>query len=345
MEKSTITKPRKSNIELLRLFSMFLIVWYHMFLFVLEPDNPEHPIFKAILMPIHAGVPIFVMISGYFGIRFSFKSLASLLARVYLYVIPLTLIFLWPKHPSTKDIIETFLVLGNNNLWFVNTYLCLYIIAPLLKPFDTLAPKHRWVILAGLAFMSIYVGDVKLSDPSLVNGKNLLNFIFLYLIGSMIRIYSDKLSLIPTKLIIPAYVLVAIIPTVSYLIIGNDFITTRIWMLSFPYNSPILIFSCMIIMILFTRITLQSDKINWISSSVFAIYLIHAASWDCIADTLKWIETINTDSVFLSFTSFALTLGVMAVCISIDKVLSPIWTYVSKKAQSLDKWYSENSNN
>lgn len=345
MENAIIKKTRKSNIELLRIYSMFLIVWYHMFLFVLEPDNPERPIFKAILMPIHAGVPLFVMISGYFGIRFSFKSLASLLARVYLYVIPISLIFLWPKHPSTKDIIENFLVLGNNRLWFVNTYLCLYIVAPLLKPFNTLTAKQRWVILAGLAFMSFYVGDIKLSDSSLVEGKNLLNFIFLYLIGSMIRIYGNKLSIVSTKLIISIYLLTAIIPVVSYLSIGSEFITTRVWMLSYPYNSPILIFCCMLLMILFTRISFQSEKLNWISSSVFAIYLIHAVAWDCIVDILRWIETINSNPIFLTLTSLVLTIGVMVVCIGIDKLLSPIWTFVSNKAQSLDKWYLESSDN
>lgn len=336
-----MTKTRQSNIELLRLFSMFLIVWYHMFLFVLEPDNPDLPIFKAAQMPLHVGVPLFVMISGYFGIRFSFKSLGALLSRVYLYVVPATLLMLLPKHPSSKEIFESCLVLGHDGLWFVNTYLCLYIVAPLLKPFDTLTARQRWTILAGLVFMSIYVGDIKMSDPSLIYGKNLLNFIFLYLLGSMLHIYADKIAAIPTKIIVVAYLILSAFTVLSYLYINSSFITIRIWMLSYPYNSPILLISCLLIFSLFCRIKLQSGKVNWIASSVFAIYLIHAVLWNYVEIILRRIENYSSNPIFLIFFSLLLSLSIMALCIGTDKFLNPVWTFISNKTKKVDEWYND----
>ena len=75
------TKNRQSNMELLRIFSMLCIVVYHIFLFGLDAHHPEEPLYKSLQIPFHVGVPIFVMISGYFGIRFSLR---GLFRRIYL---------------------------------------------------------------------------------------------------------------------------------------------------------------------------------------------------------------------------------------------------------------------
>ena len=59
---------RNSSLELVRLLAMFMIVFYHLILFFIEPIDPS-PIFKAVQIPVHIGVILFVLISGYFGIK------------------------------------------------------------------------------------------------------------------------------------------------------------------------------------------------------------------------------------------------------------------------------------
>ena len=48
-------KARNSAIELLRLLAMFMIVYYHLILFFIEPID-ANPIYKAIQIPFHIGV-------------------------------------------------------------------------------------------------------------------------------------------------------------------------------------------------------------------------------------------------------------------------------------------------
>lgn len=83
----TGTKPliRKSNFELLRLIAMFLIVLYHIFIGTYE-SNPDF-VSQSIWIPLHLGVPVFILISGYFHIKFSWLKFLRLVSVLFIYTI------------------------------------------------------------------------------------------------------------------------------------------------------------------------------------------------------------------------------------------------------------------
>ena len=83
---------RQSNIELLRCFAMVCIIVYHMLCLTIVPLAPDVMLFKAVQIPLHIGVPLFFLISGYFGIRFSLRGLVRYISKVYLYFVPLAVI-------------------------------------------------------------------------------------------------------------------------------------------------------------------------------------------------------------------------------------------------------------
>ena len=289
-------------------------------------------------MPIHAGVPLFVMISGYFCIRFSFKSLSTLLSRTYFYVIAMLLIGIALGQNTLKGISD-FQIIGLNKLWFINTYLCLYLVAPAITSyFLTLTSRQRWVLMCGLAFFTFYVGDIKMSDPALVDGKNLLNFIFLYLIGSMLHLYEEQLKRFPTWMFLVAWIALAVVLVSGWLSTGT-FLQHRIWALAFPYNSPLLLLGCILLFVPFGRIRLQSPRINWLAASVFAIYLLHCAGWNYVTVVIRYFESLLPIPALVVFTFF-FSFVVMAICILIDKLLSPLWDFIGTKARRLDDWYN-----
>ena len=74
-------KVRNSAIELVRILAMFMIVYYHFILFFIEPID-TNPIYKAIQIPLHIGVILFVLISGYFGIKPTFRGFFKILCIV-----------------------------------------------------------------------------------------------------------------------------------------------------------------------------------------------------------------------------------------------------------------------
>jgi len=81
-------KERESSFELIRILAQFFIVFYHIFLFFIYPvtQNPYH---KAIWLPLHIGVVLFVLISGYFGIKSSVKGFIKLVLTMAVLYIPL----------------------------------------------------------------------------------------------------------------------------------------------------------------------------------------------------------------------------------------------------------------
>lgn len=71
---------------------MVCIIVYHMLCFTIAPMAPDVMLFKAMQIPLHIGVPLFFLISGYLGIRFSLKGLMRYVSKVYFYLVPLTVI-------------------------------------------------------------------------------------------------------------------------------------------------------------------------------------------------------------------------------------------------------------
>ena len=73
--------------ELLRIVSMFCIILFHLLLFFVEP-NSGNPIYRAHQMPLHIGVILFVLVSGYYGIKTSLRGLCKLLLPVACFYVP-----------------------------------------------------------------------------------------------------------------------------------------------------------------------------------------------------------------------------------------------------------------
>lgn len=74
---------RQSNMELLRMVAILAIVFYHILLFV-HNNLSDAPIYQALFLPLHVGVLLFVMISGYFRIKFSIKKLIILIVPLFI---------------------------------------------------------------------------------------------------------------------------------------------------------------------------------------------------------------------------------------------------------------------
>ena len=133
-----ITKKaeRSSNFELCRLFCMFYIVVYHLFIHNLDVTGDVY--YRRALTTIFSiGVPVFVMISGYFRIKASAKGFLSLIAQVIFYsvIADVLCVFVFHEPLSKGDILSTFFPVTNASYWFVGTYAFLYIISPFLNRF------------------------------------------------------------------------------------------------------------------------------------------------------------------------------------------------------------------
>ena len=332
-------KTRNSAIELVRLLAMFMIVYYHLILFFIEPIDSD-PIFKAIQIPLHIGVILFVLISGYFGIRPSFRGVFKILCIVAVYFLPLRLWYVYKMNMGGMAMIDSFHVLSKTPYWFVRTYLCLYLISPLLnKCLKDVSARERIYYLFAFSVVAVYLGLLQ-CDISLIDGKNLANFILIYIIGNTIKVEHDRLSQVSGKTFFGLFFFMNIVLVFLYSNFYNTRISEFIWNWSFPYYSPFLLVSSILFFIPFTRYSINSPRINYLAASAFSIYIIHhqPVVMDLIIQPVVhsvYLRTAENDAICIVMIGL-LALFVLFICVLMDKLFTPLWRVLDKLGTFLE---------
>ncbi len=332
-------KARNSAIELLRLLAMFMIVYYHLILFFIEPID-ANPIYKAIQIPFHIGVILFVLISGFYGIHPSFRGFFKILCIVAVYYLPLRLWYVYKMNMGGIAMLDSFHVLFKTPYWFVRTYLCLYLISPLLnKCLKDISTKERSYYIFVFSIIAVYLGLLQ-CDISLIDGKNLANFILIYMIGNTIKIEQDKLSQISCKTFLGLFFLMNTVLVFFYCYFYNTRISDFIWNWSFPYYSPFLFISSILFFIPFTRFTINSSRINYLAASAFSIYIIHhqPVAMDLILHPIAhsvYMRTAGNVTICIVMIGL-LALFVLFICVLIDKLLTPLWFILNRMGVYLE---------
>lgn len=335
-------KTRQSNIELLRCIAMLFIIVYHLCLFALGGIQTGTNLYQAIQIPLHIGVPLFVLISGYFGIRFSLSSLMRLCSKGYMYFVPLAVIpMLLTQSAGVKDVLKSIFIFGFDAQWYLNTYLYLFLFSPIINRYlEHITKVQRFYLLAILAFMSIYIGNVTQGDTSLVEGKNLTNFLLLYVIGNTIRYYQETINGFSQKTLVSTYLAFNFLLVVGFMYV--PFVAGKIWKYSFAYNSPIIILNSVWLFAIFSKLTVNSKFVNWLGSGVFACYLLQCPTviWkNCFELPIQKLYGVASEPWMIIPIMIVYAAVSMLVMACIDKAFNPVWTsLVTFAARYDDKW-------
>ena len=253
---------RQSNIELLRCFAMLCIIVYHLCLFALGGVPTSTKLYQALQIPLHIGVPLFVLISGYFGIRFSLKGLMRLCSKGYFYFVPLAVIpMLVYNTGGVKDVLKSIFIFGFDAQWYLNTYLYLFLFSPIINRYlENITKSQRFYLLAILTFMSVYIGNVTEGDISLVEGKNLTNFLLLYALGNTIRHNQNLINGCSQTKLVTSYLLFNVLLVVGFMYV--PLIAGKIWKYSYAYDSPIIMVNSVWIFAIFSKLDVKSRFVN-----------------------------------------------------------------------------------
>lgn len=321
---------RESSFELLRIVAQWMIVIYHLLYFFIYPMTGEIWC-KAAWIPLHTGVILYVLISGYFGIHPSIRALARLLAIVFVYTVPLALFGSYVNNHDLKEELLGLFFVSRTPFWFVRTYLYLYLLSPIInKAFED--PKLTNYLLIVLVFICIYVGTIG-NDPSLRGGKNILNFTFFYVIGHELRIRKGSwMQWAPSK-VFTCYILINFIVVVAWYLLRESLSGIIIWDLSYPYQSPLLLLNAVVLFVLFGHMKFESRTVNFIASSSFSVYLIHShpVVKDNVLDPICSDIIRNFSSVPLFLITIVISLIVMIIALLIDKCLMfPFYFFLGK---------------
>ena len=314
-------KLRESNFELLRLISMLFIVWYHLLLmFIVKID--DNPIYKAAYLPLHIAVICFVLLSGYFHIKPSVRGVARLFFPLLFYYVPLTI---FEMNVSNVWGIERLLFFSKSPYWFIRTYFCLYLISPVLNSYLN-SNSRRLYLLTALGFVSVYLGWY-MQDSYMIDGKNLVLFMFIYVLGDCINKFKDMIDKITTSFITVFYVTLNLFLVIGFYTFHDSIIGDNLWRWSFSYSSPVLIMNSVLFFLIFSRMHFSSRIINWLAASVFAVYILHHQYYilfGLIGPRVFNLYNRIDSPLFLILSLGLFSMGIMLAFILMDKLFLPV---------------------
>lgn len=292
-------------------------------------DQPVLCLIKFLLFAIAiCGVNSFILISGWFGIKASWKGLfrfvfqvAFLYLIVYLVLVPLGL------RPVKLSHLLSCFSLG---YWFVHSYLILYILSPIINAFiDNVSSKTLLnSIIVFFIYQTLYGWIQPVSGP-ISMGYSPVSFIGLYLLARYMHLYGFKMMNWDNRYLVLLFFGIIGINTMAAFIfsrIGMGTMADRV----FYYCSPLVIAQAVALITLFRTFKIQSSLINWLASSCFAVYLIHMHPM--VRDYFfAFVEEIwvkpNAATIVLWFGG--LIIVVYLGSILVDKIRLFVWNVVS----------------
>ncbi len=278
---------RSSNIEILRILSMFFIVASHYAVWGLKVENKELYIpVKYNFLPLLGGVAIclFILASGYFMAKskITISKISKVLFHTISYAAILSSIayFFGPPHfdINLKNVIKSALGI-TGSYWFINTYIGLMLIVPFLNVLvHHLSHKQHTLCIASLFLLTSFI-PTYFHIPTYCS--QLCFFILLYMIAAFIRTLNlQRLS--KWKLI----ALLSAISTATIAWIYSANIAFKLFESEYLYQTllyfavtkeslPVILISILIFLICIKSNIGSSRIINFLASCTLGVYLFH----------------------------------------------------------------------
>jgi len=348
----SLKKTRNANMDILRIISMFLIVFLHSIDHsgVLESVKQGTVMYHYVYFGYclaQVCVNCFVLLSGYFMIESKFRpsKLVQLWIEVVFYSVVIRLIFFATglKAFSFASLISCFIPVITGRYWFITIYFGMYLLSPFLNMAIKAMNKKQFTACNIILFVlfsvwsSIYPSIKGMNSGG---GWGLAWFIVLYFFAAWIRLYY-----IPNKKIIAKTVVFFAIPvalTFALFIsnrLGIDKLNHMVHNL-YKYDSVFAIIMSLLLMLIFANINIKQGVFSKVAICVapftLGVYLIHAH-----ADVSPWSwDVINLpqylDKLFFPAVQIIAVIGIFLVCVIIDYLRSFVFKFI--KLEKFSSW-------
>lgn len=273
------TKPaRNSNFELLRILAMFMIVFIHANMYLFQFVYGSSAVFfNGMVNGIcNIGVTCFMLISGYYGMKFDLAKFVRMECMMITYSLAETVLLciMIPQQMQgaalLEQLVKSLLPFVTRKYWFYSCYVCLLFFSGYIQKFIEHLKKEEFgrllcLMLALFSVLPTFCYFELIPD----NGKGLVHMIMIYMIGRYIRMYKDVK--IPRKAVI-LFLAFWMINGVSHEIpiqIGG------IYHHLCKDNSITNLTMAVILFYLFKGVTFQSGFINRAAANVFAVFALN----------------------------------------------------------------------
>lgn len=341
------TTKRNSNHELLRVLAMYMIVFIHANMYLGSfCSGTIGKFFGGFVNGIcNIGVSCFILISGYYGVRFSVQKLVRMECMMITYSLLETLI-LCVAFPDKmqgavllEQLVKSFLPFITRKYWFYSCYVCLFLLSGYIQKFiDQLKQKEFGRLLVLLLILFSVLPTLFYFELIPDNGKGLVQMIMIYMIGRYIRMYCDKpiTELGGRKRAVGLFLILWIINGVSH---------------EFPLqigemrhhlckdNSITNIAMAVILFYLFKELKLQSKFINKFAAYVFAVFALNNSFVTVVMEWLRAQRLRSPDGILGFLILAGIVFGVLAICLLIGVAREAVLKKVDQKiGKMIEKW-------
>lgn len=318
---------RNSSIELLRILAIFGIVVMHTNAAVMKECYGINQIWTQIENGVfNAGVSVFVLISGFYGIRRNKNKIVTLWTTVAFYSVVSAMVGYVLMGESVKSLLTAAIPISTNRYWFISCYIILMLFAPYINRFIELTSQPHFTRLLVLMSVVFLVSPTLLYYSVLGGGKNIVNMLLLYFLGAYIHKYNLH-NLVNKKVL---WKIFFITTTLNILLNLAVSMATGGDQAHIPFArdcSLFVVVEAVAIMLLFVKTTLHSKIVNIIASHVFAVYLFEGALRNVIK-IIVFDYTIYEHKSYWFAINIIVAVCLVVGCIFIDfvvqKLLEPL---------------------
>lgn len=269
--------------ELLRILAMFLVLVVHADFYSLgtpsAADFSSSPIPSTVRVIIECvsviAVNVFVLISGWFGIKPSIRSLGNFIFQCLFFSFGIYIVLLLAGLTTfSPHGLTTCLYLTKEMGWFVKAYLGLYILSPVLNAFVEKAARRQleFFLVAFYTFQTVF--SFRNAAEFIMQGYSTFSFIGLYCLSRYFAIYKK----VERGILWLLYIFVGFVTLNSLLYIAGVLSGIHLydsWVTN--YANPLVVGAALSLVILFSKIKMPVVSfINFVGTSTFAVFLLHA---------------------------------------------------------------------
>lgn len=336
---------RNSNFELLRIICIFGIITMHSFGTFFHTATGISLFYGTLINSVfNMGVSCFMLISGYFGIRFSVKKFVALETTFIFYAVAGVIIQSVCGAELSgmgliKELIKACLPVLTVNRWYMTVYMVLFVFSGFI---NLIPEKLKKADFQKLLFLMLLIYS---AIPTIIgfhimgdDGKGIMNMLLIYLIGRYIAIYGKDTAEDSGKLLIVGGMVIVLGFLLNY---GKTMAAGGVGIVA-PYGrdcSLINVMGSIFVFLLFRNMKIKSSLINKIAACVFAMYL---SDWTirAVLDTFFDLGAYLGKWYFFAIMA-VYVIVVMGIGLTVELIRKGIMVHLDRLIVKSVNWFSD----
>lgn len=309
-----MTKQRVSSFELIRLICIFFVIFWHSIGPYLNDLTGANMVDAAFIHSLTNNTNLlFMMVSGYFGIRFHMEKLVKLdLAIIFYDVLYLILV----QDFSARSILGALLPITLGTHWFITNYFIIAIFSGFLNRIPEKLSQKDFRNLLLLLFLIFYILPTIFFHEYIEDtGKGIVCMTIMYFVGRYIKLYWSDRHFSKIRLAV-VFFSFSVLATGLNLVLSY---ATGNYMSMYSRDNSILTVITAVSFFLFLReFHFSSRLINHLAPNVVMMYCIEAYGRNIAGHFFDLGKYTNSPHFILPVTVFAII--VLIGCLVVNEL-------------------------